>query len=219
VQQTYKINIEGRALILMDEELLAESGPGSNQLALPYRGVKNTLFQYLDTLEKSNRFESILLYSNDVNTLLEDLKSLVMWIPAAGGVIENKDDSILLIFRKGYWDLPKGKLDTQETSKGAALRECEEETGLSNLFLGKKIYESWHLYREKNGQRALKKTKWFAMNYQGNQIPKPQLEEDIIEVAWIHPEQALLKEPMYENIKSVIQSFMRFKLDVEGFKL
>lgn len=203
----------------MNEDLLAESGPSSNQLALPYRGIKNVLFQYLDTLEKSNRFDSIILYSNDVNTLFEDLKSLVMWVPAAGGVIENKEGQILLIFRKGYWDLPKGKLDTQETSKGAAIRECEEETGLSNLFLGKKIYESWHLYREKNEQRALKKTKWFAMNYKGDQLPKPQLEEGITEIAWVLPEQALLKEPMYVNIKAVIESFMKYGLDQDGFKL
>ena len=203
----------------MNEDLLAESGPGANQLALPYRGIKNTLFQYLDTLEKSNRFESIILYSNDVNTLFEDLKSLMMWIPAAGGVIENKEGQILLIFRKGYWDLPKGKLDSQETSKGAAVRECEEETGLSNLLLSKKIYETWHLYREKNGQRALKKTKWFAMNYKEDKLPVPQLEEGITEIAWATSEQALLKEPMYENIKSVIRSFVRSKLEGEGYRL
>jgi 8-oxo-dGTP pyrophosphatase MutT (NUDIX family) len=192
----------------MNEDLVSESGPGSNQLALPYRGIKNTLFQYLDTLEKSSRFESIILYSNDVSTLFEDLKSLVMWIPAAGGVIENKQGQILLIFRRGYWDLPKGKLDSQETSKGAAVRECEEETGLSNLYLGKKIYETWHIYREKNNQRALKKTKWFAIKYHGEKMPIPQQEEGITEIIWTTPEQALLKEPMYENIKSVIKAFV-----------
>ncbi len=202
----------------MNEDLVSESGPGSNQLALPYRGIKNTLFQYLDTLEKSSRFESIILYSNDVGTLFEDLKSLVMWIPAAGGVIENKDGQILLIFRKGYWDLPKGKLDSQETSKGAAVRECEEETGLSNLLLGKKIYETWHLYREKNNQRALKKTKWFAIQYNGDQLPIPQHEEGITEILWTTPENALSKNPMYENIKSVIQSFIKSKSAGEEFK-
>ncbi len=203
----------------MNEDLLAESGPGSNQLALPYRGIKNALFQYLDTLEKSNRFESIMLYSNDVATLFDDLKSLLNWVPAAGGVIENNNGQILLIHRRGFWDLPKGKLDAQETSKGAALRECSEETGLNNLLLGKKIYESYHLYRENNGQRALKKTKWFSMQYTGDKIPEPQLEEDITDVMWMAPEQALLKEPMFQNVRSVIESFMRYKQDKEGFRL
>jgi hypothetical protein len=160
----------------MNEELVIESGYGSNQLILPYRGIKNSLFQYLDTLEKSSRFDSILIYSDDVGNLFDDLRSLVSWIPAAGGVIENNAQEILLIFRRGHWDLPKGKLDTMETAKAASIRECEEETGLKNLLLGKKISETFHLYREKNGQRALKKTKWFSMNYLGNEIPAPQIE-------------------------------------------
>jgi 8-oxo-dGTP pyrophosphatase MutT (NUDIX family) len=194
----------------MHEDLLAEFSQDANQLTLPYRGTKNTLFQYLDTLEKSSRFQSIILYTNDVKALFEDLKSLLILIRAAGGVIENKDADILLIFRKGVWDLPKGKLDTQETSKIAALRECEEETGLSNLILGDKIYETYHLFRD-NGQRALKKTKWFAMNYYGDKLPQPQTEEGITEIIWISPKGALLKEPMYENIKVVIRSFMEYK--------
>ncbi len=195
----------------MNEELLSESGPGNNQLALPYRGIKNSLFQYLDTLEKSSRFESIKIYSDDVKTLYTDLKSLMLWVPAAGGVIENSKGEILLIFRKGFWDLPKGKLDGMETSKSAAIRECIEETGLKNILLGKKIHETFHIYREKKDQRALKKTKWFAMSYNGDKPPRPQKDEGITETIWIAPDKAMLKVPIYENIKNVLQSFIHHK--------
>ncbi len=39
-------------------------------------------------------------------------------------------DEILMIFRRGKWDLPKGKLDKGESLEACALREVEEETGL-----------------------------------------------------------------------------------------
>ena len=39
-------------------------------------------------------------------------------VQAAGGLVKNESDEILLIFRRGKWDLPKGKLD-----KGESLEE------------------------------------------------------------------------------------------------
>lgn len=209
MRQTYKIHMDGKVLILLDDELLSEWGSTPNQLALPYRGNKNSLFQFLDTLEKSNRFESIVLYSHDVKTLYSDLKSLLLWIPAAGGIIENDKKQILIIFRKGHWDLPKGKLDALETAKSAAIRECSEETGLTNLYLENKIDETWHLYRENDGQRALKKTKWFSMHYSGNEILQPQTEEGITELKWLTPAEALNLQPMYDNIRIVIQKYLQ----------
>jgi 8-oxo-dGTP pyrophosphatase MutT (NUDIX family) len=197
----------------MNELLLSESGSESNQLALPYRGLKNSLFQYLDTLEKSKRFQSILIYSDDVKTLFEDLKSITTWIPAAGGVIENAEGKILLIKRRGYWDLPKGKLDRGETSKSAAIRECIEETGLGEILLGPKLHETYHIYRENNNQRVLKRTKWFAMNYNGSKQAIPQSEEGITQIVWEQPDQALNYTPMFENIKNVLRTFIQFKQD------
>ena len=42
---------------------------------------------------------------------------------------------LLMIFRRGKWDLPKGKLDKGETFERCAVREIEEETGFRNLKL------------------------------------------------------------------------------------
>ena len=56
------------------------------------------------------------------------------------------------------------------------------------------------------------------MIYKDDKLPTPQLEEGITEIAWATPEQALLKEPMYENIKSVIRSFVSSQQDGEEFK-
>jgi len=53
-------------------------------------------------------------------------------IEAAGGVVE-QDGLIAVVHRPRYddWSLPKGKLDKNESSERAALREVQEETGLS----------------------------------------------------------------------------------------
>ncbi|MBK8484542.1 MAG: NUDIX domain-containing protein [Saprospiraceae bacterium] len=210
-QQTYEINVDENSLILMNEEDIAESLAGPNQLVFPYRNVKKTLFNYLDTLEKSNRFYSIVLYSKDVQLLFEDLKSLLLWVPAAGGVIENHEKKILMIFRKGFWDLPKGKLDSNEKSKSAAVRECMEETGLHNISLHSKLAETWHIYREKSNQRALKRTKWYFMSYADHETPIPQIEENIEIIEWLTFEEAMQKKPIHKNILLVLQKYQEMK--------
>ena len=56
-------------------------------------------------------------------------------ILAAGGLVTNAQGEILWIFRRGFWDLPKGKLDDGETIQSCAIREVEEETGIQNIKL------------------------------------------------------------------------------------
>ena len=53
-----------------------------------------------------------------------------MIIQAGGGLVENEKGEVLFMFRRGKWDLPKGKLDPGETLEACALREVEEETGV-----------------------------------------------------------------------------------------
>ena len=55
-----------------------------------------------------------------------DLKSII----AAGGIVMNKNNEVLLIHRRGKWDLPKGKLDCGETIEDTAVREVSEEVGI-----------------------------------------------------------------------------------------
>ena len=54
----------------------------------------------------------------------------------AGSVIINQKSQILLIYRKGKWDLPKGKVSKKGKLLTAAIDESIEETGLK-----KKIYQ------------------------------------------------------------------------------
>lgn len=57
-------------------------------------------------------------------------------VRAAGGIVWRAQDGgveVLLVHRPAYddWTFPKGKADTGETDEACALREVEEETGLS----------------------------------------------------------------------------------------
>lgn len=210
-QQTYEIQLDERSLILADEQVIPELLHDPNQLVLPYSGNIKSLFQYLDTLEKSDRFQSILIFSKDLPQLYIDLKSLLLWIPAAGGIIRNKEGQILTIFRRSVWDLPKGKLDPNEKFRIAALRECEEETGLHALVLGDKLAETYHIYREKNNARALKKTKWYILHYFGNDLPIPQISEGIEQIEWLFPEEVLLKKPIHRNIFKLIEKYIKIQ--------
>ena len=131
-------------------------------------------------------------------------------IVAAGGLVKNDYNEILLIFRRGVWDLPKGKLDKGETVEHCALREVEEETGLQNLELGNLIHTTHHEYFDKFlKQEVIKETHWYAMRLHGNQTLVPQKEEDIDEIVWRAPD-ALenYMNNMHKNIIEVIQKYL-----------
>lgn len=104
-------------------------------------------------------------------------------VPAAGGFVQNEKGEVLMMFRRGKWDLPKGKQDKNESPERCAVRETEEETGLKNIKLISPLLTTWHTYHE--GSRfILKETKWFRMKAKGEQKPVPQAEEDITKLEW-----------------------------------
>ena len=127
-------------------------------------------------------------------------------IQAAGGLIENEKKEILMIFRRGKWDLPKGKLDKGETLEQCAVREVKEETGLKNVQLKKFILTTFHTYNE-FGRHILKESHWYRMKAASSQPLKPQTEEDIQQIAWVKP--AALSEKLknsFPSIKDVIEN-------------
>lgn len=106
-------------------------------------------------------------------------------IKAGGGLVRNGEGELLLIFRRGKWDLPKGKLDEGETIEACALREVEEETGVKHLALGELISVTWYEYFDKwVGEDVIKETHWFKMDVAGVPALIPQTEEDITAIEW-----------------------------------
>lgn len=118
-------------------------------------------------------------------TTFDLFKKEFLFMKAAGGVVLNKKNEILFIYRRGYWDLPKGKVEKNENLRNAAIRETIEETGLIELKIIKRLKPTYHIYNEK-GIDILKKTSWFLMQTNSNQKLIPQTEEDIEIAKWVN---------------------------------
>jgi 8-oxo-dGTP pyrophosphatase MutT (NUDIX family) len=134
-------------------------------------------------------------------------------IIAAGGIVMNQNMEILWIFRRGFWDLPKGKLDPNETIEACAIREVMEETGIDRLVLGDLILTTKHQYHDKYLDTQVEKTTyWYAMTTDMIQEGIPQTEEDIEAIAWVKKE-ALTPylEKTYDTIKEVMEAYLTSK--------
>ncbi|MCQ9637599.1 NUDIX domain-containing protein [Chryseobacterium sp. WG14] len=134
-------------------------------------------------------------------------------IEAAGGIVSNPEGEILFIKRLGKWDLPKGKMEKGESQEESAVREIEEETGLKDVELVQFINTTYHIYVERNGEKILKCTHWFEMNFNGEATFKPQAEEGITEVAWKKRQQIENEvfPSTFKNIKLIIKDFWNSK--------
>lgn len=146
---------------------------------LPEKKLKEILSDFLN---ESNSKDLFIVTKNTQNAF-EQLKKEFYFIEAAGGLIQ-KDDTYLFIKRLGKWDLPKGKLDEDETPELAAVRECEEECDVKDLTIVKALPNTYHIYGFKKSF-ALKVTYWYHMKTSYNKPLKPQTEENIEEVKWM----------------------------------
>jgi len=139
--------------------------------------------------------------------MFEQFASNFTVIDAAGGLVQNDKGEFLLIFRRNRWDLPKGKVEKGEDLEVAALREVEEETGVSELSVQRHLITTYHTYVQ-DGKSILKRTCWFAMKCLGNQKLVPQVEEDIVKVEWVNESNlSNYLSASYSNIQAVFDEF------------
>lgn len=98
-------------------------------------------------------------------------------IRAAGGIVVRGDD-VLLVHRPKYddWSLPKGKCKRRESDEDCALREVEEETGLSCEIV-RPLGES--RYRVLAGTKVVR---WFLMRPLHGEFVA---HEEVDAVAWV----------------------------------
>lgn len=204
----YKIYINETPLVLISSEELEQNiYPRESVLIVAYSGRKKHLLNYIDNLEKSGKYEAVVIHSPEVKQLFSDFKSLFKTVKAGGGLVTNEDGRILFIFRRGFWDLPKGKLDPGENYKVASVREVQEECGLVNVERKEKLITTYHVFKTRSKQRMLKKTKWFHMTTTDKELI-PQEEEDIEEARWRNLGEFLQSGDLaYKNINDVIFTY------------
>jgi 8-oxo-dGTP pyrophosphatase MutT (NUDIX family) len=152
---------------------------------------------------------------SDLATLKKAFWKKFNLIQAGGGLVNNGGHAWLFMFRRGKWDLPKGKLDAGETLEQCAVREVGEETGLSAVQLHSPLLITYHTYDE-NGKHILKETHWYRMSVSGGQaaIPVPdkriakfQADEAITEIVWADKERiAVMTKNTFPSIIDVLKA-------------
>ena len=132
----------------------------------------------------------------------------------AGSVITNHKNEILLIFRKGKWDLPKGKVSKKGKLLSVAINESIEETGLKkkNLKLIKPLSKSSSVKKD-----GIILDYWFLLEYEGKKLElKPQTEEGISDYRWVSKKDIIKYYPYFR--KYVCEVLRYYLLEKEKSK-
>lgn len=153
---------------------------------------------------------TLMVYSPEIDGVLDAFMGNFTRIEAAGGVVEAVDGRLLMIRRRGFWDLPKGHCESDEDFRGCALREVAEECGIDPALVevGAEIVRTLHFYWYPIHDRwEMKQTVWYKMSYSGDEnCVNPQAEEDITDIEWFTPEQAArYARESYKSIQDVIE--------------
>lgn len=205
--QIYKIYINEVEVILkpsadvtLNDTLVAGS------VVLKYTGNKKHLLDYISILEKSIKSEKMIIHYEDFIKLKADFKSHFTEIEAGGGLVRNELKEYLFIFRRGSWDLPKGKIESNETKREATLREISEETGIHGMEIIQKLLVTRHTYRSNVGKRVIKKSHWYLVHAEKQPLI-PQADEDIERADWLTLERFFSKKrQVYPNILDVLHT-------------
>ena len=205
----YKVFFNDRKIVISQKaDIILNKSINTRENLYTIGDVKQWFLKFISTNDKE-----VILIANDVDEFWKTVfvPSFRM-IKAAGGVVV-RNHQILFIFRNSKWDLPKGKIDKNELTEAAAIREVNEECGISGHSIVKKLPSTFHIYPSPNkmskGDWILKETFWFEMEYSGSENGKPQKEENITEIKWFekHELNGILMNT-YENLKQIITLYL-----------
>lgn len=176
----YKVFINDSSISFIEKPL------SEDQQTINYESVQH-LQEVLKDLEENPSIQHVTMLVDHLERVWGDFVSLYKIIEAAGGVVRNDDNEILMIYRLGKWDLPKGKLEEGESIEEGAIREVIEECGIGNLRIVKELPITYHTYNM-GDKKILKRTYWYEMHTTHNGQLVPQIEEHIEKAQWINPD-------------------------------
>jgi 8-oxo-dGTP pyrophosphatase MutT (NUDIX family) len=163
---------------------------------------------WIDCFKRMSLSENQIVDVENLDVFASQLMTQLPIIMAGGGFVLNENRQLLMIHRRGFWDLPKGKLDAGETIEQCAIREVEEECGVSDLKIESDAFHTYHLYTERNGETVIKDSVWFLMKTNHQSALVPQSEEDIEQAIWENiPVSTEKMNGAYGSIQDVISHF------------
>lgn len=189
----YKVFVKDIPIILSTEKNIGKQ----------YTSIPLKFARFKKLIKKINDGELIYvnLYHKNEESLEKFLRKKLPVVEAAGGLVYNNKREILFIYRNGKWDIPKGRIEKKESHQEAAVREVEEETGITGLEVKKYLTTTYHVFK-RNGKFKLKITYWFEMYSEFDGEFKPQKKEGIMKVKWKNFEKTQKAlQGSYENIK------------------
>ncbi|MEZ4796012.1 MAG: NUDIX domain-containing protein [Flavobacteriaceae bacterium] len=153
-------------------------------------------------LRKGNT-KGVYLYHKNKDKLLQKFLKKFPNVIAGGGKVYNAEGKILFIYRNDKWDLPKGRIENNESIEVGAIREVEEETGVKNLTITKPLKTTYHIFK-RNRRYRIKITYWFEMQTSYDGELQPEASEGITKVKWIgKKKQAKALKNSYANIREL----------------
>jgi 8-oxo-dGTP pyrophosphatase MutT (NUDIX family) len=201
----YKVFIENRPIIFTKI-----NSEGNGEPFILSRELQSIEFDLVPRIVDFPENEVVFIGCDVVEEEMDRLFAGHEMITAAGGIVERKGE-FLFIERNGKWDLPKGKVEVNETVEDAATREIEEECGIQGLEWKSFICVTYHTYVFKEKQ-VLKKTIWFAFDYASLENGCPQLEEGISAVNWLkESEMEVVRRNTYASILDVLDTYFLVK--------
>jgi len=197
------------SFIRFTHKSVQDKNPDSN--IIPYQNFYQ-IQNWLADAEKSAKPINTVLLHPKPELIWQDFKVLFKKVEAAGGLVQNKNDEFLFIYKKGKWDLPKGKIDKGEEPCDTAIREVSEETGLTNIKIIHDIINTYHIYKHKD-KLMLKKTYWFLIKNKGSDDLTLQTEEHIENACWLDINN--LSTVLDNSYGSIVDVFNIYKLQVK----
>jgi 8-oxo-dGTP pyrophosphatase MutT (NUDIX family) len=190
MHKQYRIFIKDK-LILFTENMNMQ-GREKNAIFYRYVDMKKLALEF-ERFIKNKKLKTLVVHRRkNVDKLFKLFILRFKITKAAGGAVISKNNEVLMIYRHGRWDLPKGKKNKGEKNRETAIREVMEETGIKQLKIKKKLQVTYHFYR-RNKRLIIKKTHWFLMKGKRSQEFIPATEEGIEKVKWIPFEKAKKK--------------------------
>ncbi|MFZ1689059.1 MAG: NUDIX domain-containing protein [Flavobacteriales bacterium] len=211
MQRKYAVYIGNKKVVIAAAGSVVDAGSYVRRALVPDAKALKEAMRMLD----DPGVTTLILQHDDIGKVWEWFRSRYTFVQAAGGAVTDEQGRLLVMHRRGMWDLPKGKVDKGEAIPDAAVREVMEECGLQKVRItglngsgGQDVLaETWHTYEHK-GERFLKRTDWFLMRSSSDEVLVAETKEDITEVKWMTDAEVLrMRSSTYPTLHAVIDSW------------